>query len=520
MVDHATSNATVTLSVEAAKSAYARAKAHDTTSMLSVNAPAAVGSQRPPLEIVAVVDVSGSMSGENLKLLKQALSLLVSRAGLDTRDKFGIVAFSDTAQDALPLQFMDATGLAKAKQVVGSLVASGGTNLSSGVLHGIKMLVDAAASHADQPAHATRSVLLFTDGQANRGIVKSEELIKAVTGALLGAPTQIFTFGFGSSHNEDLLLSLSRTTIGQYYFITAAEAIPTAFADCLGGLVSVVAQGATLEIKAAGGRRATVSVGKLLGDAYTTTRSVDGVLTVHIGDLYSEDAKDLLVEIRLEPVPSSQPTSGSTETAMLTSAVAAASMEGWTLIDKLDNTAVAAPLSEETGASEAAAAVFPAVEAKLRYFNVASCRFEEVEALLNVARPEDASDATTNLVLDEHLNRITVAEALKRAAHIADSGDVEAGRAILTGAINSVICSPSSCSRVSRALTGDIKRLAMDYDEPVVYRSTGSKRSKTCAMSYGYQRSTHDQGHADSSYTAGSASKAAMQRAWTLPEPA
>ena len=509
-----TSSATVTLAVEAAKSAYARANGHDTTSMISVKAPAATGSQRPPLEIVAVVDISGSMVGEKLQLLKKALSLLASRAGLGIRDKFGIVTFSDIAHDALPLQSMDAAGLERAKEVADNLVANGGTNLSSGVLQGLKMIVDTAASDADQPACATRSVLLFTDGQANRGIVKSEELIKAVTGALLGTPTQIFTFGFGSSHNEDLLLSLSRSTLGQYYFMTEAEAILTAFADCLGGLVSVVAQGVTLEIKAVGGRRATALVGALLGDAYRTTRSTEGVLTVHVGDLYSEDEKDLLIEVHLAAVPSLPAPTAGTERGVLTSAEAAASIDEWTLIDG-ETAGNRSALQDE-----AAATLSAAFEARLRYFNVPSSRFEEVEALLSVARPEDASDAKINLKLDEHRNRIAAAEALKRAAHIADSGDVAAGKAILTRAIDLIQRSESSCSHVSRAISADIERLAVDYAEPVVYRSLGSKRSKTCAMSYGYQRSTHDQGHAGSSFTAGTASKAAMQRAWTLPEAA
>merc|ERR1719359_2775925 len=103
----------------------------------------------------------------------------------------------------------------------------------------------------------TRAVMLFTDGLANEGIRDTAQLCAAVNGALsaasakLGGPISLFTFGFGADHNESCLRALATGSGagGLYYYVSTAEDIPNAFADCLGGLTSVVAQNASLSLE-------------------------------------------------------------------------------------------------------------------------------------------------------------------------------------------------------------------------------------------------------------------------------
>ena len=54
-------------------------------------------------------------------------------------------------------------------------------------------------------------------------------------------------------HDEDALRGVAEASKGLFYFIEQPDAIPAAFADCLGGLSSVVCQNASLELRAAGG---------------------------------------------------------------------------------------------------------------------------------------------------------------------------------------------------------------------------------------------------------------------------
>lgn len=518
-MDAAALRTTMKLRAAAAMSAYTRADAHSTVAMISLTAPAALDAHRAPLDILCVIDRSGSMSGEKMALMRQTLGLLVSRAGLSSADKVGIVSFSTEATTELPLTRMDGAGLSRAKKVVEGLRAGGGTNLSGGLLQGLQMLVDSAGG-GEECATATRCVLLFTDGQANGGIMNPADIVLAAQGALAGSPTQIFSFGFGASHNEDLLLSLSRATLGQYYFLKEAEAIPAAFADCLGGLVSVVAQNATLSLRPTGGRHACAALGQLLGDAYASTTAEDGSIAVRLGDLFSEDEKDVLLELKLPPMPAGG-AAGQQDQATAAE-TAAEGVEGWTLVDGAeaaddgDAGGVEGTPAASGAEGKCATDAVVALTATLRFFSVLSKRFEEVHTQLWISRPEDARAATVNHKVDEQANRTAVAAAIKQATRVADRGDVGQGRALLQAALGALARSPSAASSVSQALSADVQRLAVDYEHLGSYRSVGSKRSKMSAMSHSYQRSTHDE-EMPSHYAAGSESKGSMKRGWSHP---
>ena len=52
----------------------------------------------------------------------------------------------------------------------------------------------------------------------------------------------VFTFGYGSEHDTDLLHALASAGNGLFYYIDNKDSIPESFCDCLGGLLSVAAQ--------------------------------------------------------------------------------------------------------------------------------------------------------------------------------------------------------------------------------------------------------------------------------------
>ena len=79
----------------------------------------------------------------------------------------------------------------------------------------------------------------------------------------------VYTFGFGSDHDATLLEAISTQGGGVYYYIDSNEKvwvyqnyphnnsntftqIPEAFADCLGGLVSVMGQNLSLKLETIG----------------------------------------------------------------------------------------------------------------------------------------------------------------------------------------------------------------------------------------------------------------------------
>lgn len=258
---------------------------------------------RGAVEVMAVIDKSGSMSGAKLALVKQALLFAASQ--LRDGDVMGVVTFGHDVDTPLPPTTMTAEGRAKAEKKISSIEASGMTNLSGGLLTGIAGLVEAAsASNAAGKAVAKRAVLLFTDGHANRGITSVDGIRDATAAAFapLASTSSIYTFGFGSDHNDELLRSLADMGEGLYTFISQPDDIPAAFADCLGGLLSVVAQNVQVRVAPAGGTQ----LESVLSTKYRVTKEGDGgndaASIIHISDLYSEEQKDIVFSLILPPL--------------------------------------------------------------------------------------------------------------------------------------------------------------------------------------------------------------------------
>ena len=58
----------------------------------------------------------------------------------------------------------------------------------------------------------------------------------------IGRQTCVFTFGYGSEHDANMLRAVADAGSGLFYYIDNIDCIPDSFCDCLGGLLSVSAQ--------------------------------------------------------------------------------------------------------------------------------------------------------------------------------------------------------------------------------------------------------------------------------------
>lgn len=156
-------------------------------------APGAADAVAVRRDVVAVVDVSGSMSGDKLEQAKAAVQQLLGtlRAG----DRFRLVAFSGGvrrfAEDwtlLTPESRREATGW------VAALGTGGGTNISGALTEAL----------AQAPAPGALGVVVFlTDGQPTAGETDPER-ITARAEQERGA-FRVFTFGVGHDVNTYLL---------------------------------------------------------------------------------------------------------------------------------------------------------------------------------------------------------------------------------------------------------------------------------------------------------------------------
>ncbi len=176
------------------------------------------GVSRRPMEMVFVIDCSGSMSGRPLEQAKKAVATALAR--LDPNDTFQIIRFSDDASQfgAAPVRATE-PNLAAARRYLANLNSQGGTMM----LEGIK----AALDFPHNPSRF-RFVSFLTDGY-----IGNESDILAEVHRRLGA-ARIFSFGVGSSVNRYLLERMAKEGRGVAAYLglnDSAEEVMGAFFD-------------------------------------------------------------------------------------------------------------------------------------------------------------------------------------------------------------------------------------------------------------------------------------------------
>lgn len=168
-------------------------------------------SERPPANLVFLVDVSGSMSSEDkLPLVKSALSMLADRLG--PKDKVSIVVYAGAA--GIVLEPTNQPGYVK--QALDCLNAGGSTAGGQG------MELAYATAKANFIKGGVNRVIMATDGDFNVGI-SSNEGIEAIVKKHREAGITLTTLGFGQgNYNEAMMERVADVGNGNYAYIDSA----------------------------------------------------------------------------------------------------------------------------------------------------------------------------------------------------------------------------------------------------------------------------------------------------------
>eukprot|EP01126_Amoeba_proteus_P037233 TRINITY_DN3832_c0_g1_i5.p1 TRINITY_DN3832_c0_g1~~TRINITY_DN3832_c0_g1_i5.p1 ORF type:complete len:148 (+),score=43.43 TRINITY_DN3832_c0_g1_i5:61-504(+) len=103
-----TNEGKVTLSVTPESSSVSADVEREMLLMVSVKAPLYQLEQRSSVDVVSVIDRSGSMDGERLRLVKEAMFFVVHN--LTHHDRLGIVSYEGSVTVEMPFVAMDERG--------------------------------------------------------------------------------------------------------------------------------------------------------------------------------------------------------------------------------------------------------------------------------------------------------------------------------------------------------------------------------------------------------------------------
>lgn len=246
------------------------------------------GKDRPGVDIILVLDVSGSMKGEKIDHLKTATKFLVKK--LSPIDRLSIVKFSGQAIRLCPLRVMTRDAQSNVEGLIDELAAGGGTNITLGLEEAVQVLNDRRFVEDREVA-----IMLMSDGnpyphEADGSQVKVEKV-------------PVYTFGLGQDYHPMVLQGLAKRSNGGTFSTadvenTDSSNLSIAFAQCLAGLLTVVVQELTLTITKQKSKITKVSVGN-----YPESRNdSEGSITISFGNLYSKEVRSILVDLVLEGV--------------------------------------------------------------------------------------------------------------------------------------------------------------------------------------------------------------------------
>ena len=179
-------------------------------------------------DVVAVIDVSGSMSGEKISQAKSALAQLLG--SLRDGDRFRLVAFSGGVRRyAQGWTAVSVQGRRDASAWIQSLEAEGGTNIAGAL----------AEAFVEPPTEEALGVVVFlTDGQASTGDTDPEHIAERAEQGR--GRFRVFSFGIGDDVNTYLLDRLTERARGTTEYIRPGENIERAVGSLAAKIASPV----------------------------------------------------------------------------------------------------------------------------------------------------------------------------------------------------------------------------------------------------------------------------------------
>lgn len=195
--------------------------------------------ERPPSNLVFLIDVSGSMEDlDKLPLLKAGMKLLVEQLG--ENDRVAMVVYA--GQEGLALASTRCDRKAEILSALEQLQAGGSTNGGKG----IELAYQVAVTHFIKGG--TNRVILATDGDFNVGVTEGPALNKLIeeqrqTGVFLSV------LGFGQGNvKHDKLESLADKGNGQYCYIESIREARKVLVEQMGGTLVTIAKDVKIQV--------------------------------------------------------------------------------------------------------------------------------------------------------------------------------------------------------------------------------------------------------------------------------
>lgn len=393
-------------------------------------------SKSSALDVVCILDNSGSMSGSKIKSLIDAMTFVIET--LSPRDRLSVVSFNSNANILHGLIKMTTDNKAKAKEILHSqLRAGGGTDIYAGMKLGSDIL------QSRRTKNPVSTMFLLTDGQDRDNTPQKMELARG----LRSSNCSLFVFGFGADHDSEHMAGIAEAGEGTFCYIDKNETVVDAF----GGTIGTLQGGSAMtDIVLSVETRNQVSVSQVLAGKYVSI--VGGInrsiATVQFKNLYQGEVREVLLQLSVPAVTSP--------------------------VDAFELFSVSAVFTlSETAETQQADIVNLCVRRE-------------------GGDHPDLLSAQRDIDVDVQMNRIDTLTAIERAIQAADRSDFSSANQIINNTLQQVRSSPSMAAnhRITTSLLADLNEASTKVRSREEYTSRGGRSAMAEAYNESnYQRS-------------------------------
>ncbi|MBK9989250.1 MAG: VWA domain-containing protein [Verrucomicrobia bacterium] len=200
---------------------------------------------RDPINLVAVVDKSGSMNGQPLKLVKACLLKVLSQFG--PADQMSIVLYGDRSHIYLAPTPTTPANRSEIMEAIESIESSGSTNMEAGLKVGFDL-----ARSSQKSFHGRTRLMQFTDERPNVGNTSAEGFMGLMEAGSLDGIGQT-TIGVGQQFGAELASRVSSVRGGNLFYFANATEMEKTFDEELDTMVSELAYDLDVAIQPAPG---------------------------------------------------------------------------------------------------------------------------------------------------------------------------------------------------------------------------------------------------------------------------
>lgn len=251
---------------------------------LTVTAPTLmIDMKRKPMNLSIVIDRSGSMSDQRkMDFAKKAFATLIDQ--LQPSDVLSLVIYDDVV-DVIRRAKKIGDDKQSIKRMLDEVYPRGSTNLGGGLQQGLR------EAEKNAGKNYINRVVLLSDGLANSGVTDPAELNR-IARSYRNRSVSVTTMGVGLDYNENLMMGLSESGGGNYYFIEHPNSLASIIRQEFDNVSTVLAQNAAIYLTLGD----NVQVSDVVGCEFNHE---NGRFIIPVGDLYSGKVREFTIALNI-----------------------------------------------------------------------------------------------------------------------------------------------------------------------------------------------------------------------------